>query len=118
MEFQDILSYKKAEEVAEDIWSIVLTWSWFPKKAIGMQLVTSVDSISANMAEGHGRFFYKEKLRFYFYARASAQETICWLKKSAKRKLIRQSQCNSLVGELESICKLINTLIKSTKHRL
>jgi len=38
-------------------------------------MVRAADSIPANIAEGYGRYFYKESKQFYFYSRGSIQET-------------------------------------------
>lgn len=64
-----------AEDFSDAIWSIVIGWDYFQKDTIGKQLVRAADSISANIAEGYGRYFYKESRQFYFYSRDSIQET-------------------------------------------
>lgn len=51
--------YNISEKFSDDIWNIVITWDYFKKDTIGKQLVRSADSISANIAEGYGRYFYK-----------------------------------------------------------
>lgn len=52
--------YISAELFSDEIWVLVNKWDQFKKDTIGKQLVISADSISANMAEGYGRYFYKE----------------------------------------------------------
>ena len=59
--------YNIAEAFSDEIWNIVAVWKYFEKDTIGKQLVRSADSISANIAEGYGRYFYKESKQFYFY---------------------------------------------------
>lgn len=39
------------------------------------QLRRSVQSIPANIAEGYGRFYYQESIRFCYIARGSLEET-------------------------------------------
>jgi four helix bundle protein len=73
--------YQLAETFSDTIWNFVCNWKSFEKDTIGKQMVRSADSISANIAEGYGRYFYKESKQFYFYARGSIQETKSWLSK-------------------------------------
>ena len=48
--------YSLAENFSDKIWIIVSKWDYFLKDTIGKQIVRSADSISANIAEGYGRF--------------------------------------------------------------
>lgn len=71
--------YNLAEDFSDKIWNIVINWKIFEKDTIGKQMVRAADSISANIAEGYGRYFYKESKQFYFYSGGSIQETKAWL---------------------------------------
>lgn len=57
---EDLDVYNIADAFSNDIWEIVTTWDYFTKDTVGKQLVRSSDSISANIAEGFGRFHFKE----------------------------------------------------------
>ena len=48
--------YNLAENFSDTIWNIVGKWNGFEKDTIGKQIVRAADSISANIAEGYGRF--------------------------------------------------------------
>ena len=63
---EDVIVYQRAMELGEKINEIVEKWEWFKLKTIGIQWVRSTDSIAANIAEGVGRYFYKEKLVFLY----------------------------------------------------
>ena len=43
---------------------------------LSQQLRRSSLSISANIAEGHGRFYYQDNVRFCYNARGSLEETL------------------------------------------
>jgi four helix bundle protein len=114
----DIPVYLKSEELGNKVWSIVMNWGIFEKKTIGEQLVRSIDSISANLAEGFGRYFRKDKVKFYYYARASAIESIIWIQKSYDRRLIEKECYEEIKRILLKIPQEINILINITYNKL
>ena len=104
--------YNLSMEIAEDIWTHVTSWKFLALDTVGKQIIRSSDSIAANIAEGYGRYFYKENKQFCFYARGSIMETKTWLTKSKNRKLISSEQHKDLIGKLEIIHKKLNAYIK------
>lgn len=65
LKLNDIECYKIAFHLSNYVWEVVIKWEWFAKKTMGSQYVEAVDSISANIAEGFGRHFKKDKVNFY-----------------------------------------------------
>jgi four helix bundle protein len=57
--FENLRVYQLAEEIADAIWPIVRNWDQFAKDTVGKQLVRSIDSVGANIAEGAGRGSYQ-----------------------------------------------------------
>jgi len=104
--------YNLAEDFSDSIWNIVITWKFFEKDTIGKQIVRAADSISANIAEGYGRYFYKESKQFYFYSRGSIQETKAWLSKCKRRGIIPVGECDTLISSAEKILAKLNAFIK------
>jgi four helix bundle protein len=88
----DIEIYTITEEFANHIWEIVKCWNYFEKETLGKQSVRAVDSISANIAEAYGRYHYKERQKFGYYARGSFEETKSWLRKCYQRKILNDNQ--------------------------
>ena len=115
-ELSEIEVYTIAEGFANDIWQIVLKWDAFSKDTIGKQLVRAADSISANIAESHGRYHFKDKSKFGYYARGSFEETKSWMRKAIKRNLFTKEQVGDLVARLEAIGPKLNALINSYKQ--
>ena len=56
----DITAYKIAFNLSNYVWDIVVIWDYFAKETVGKQFVKAIDSISANIAEGFGRYSKKE----------------------------------------------------------
>ena len=104
--------YQLAESFSDKVWAIVSEWDYFKKDTIGKQLSRSADSISANIAEGYGRFYYKESKQFYFYSRGSLQETKSWLSKCRRRKNIEENIVTELLVEADKILLMLNAFIK------
>jgi len=84
---EDFKAYNLAMEIAEEVWKIVMQWSYFEKDTVGKQSVKAVDSISANLSEGLGRYHYREAKNFAYYSRGSLFETKTWLAKSFKQAI-------------------------------
>lgn len=108
--------YQLAENLGDEIWDIVIKWDFFVKDTIGKQLVRAADSISANIAEGYGRYFYKESKQFYFYSRGSLQETKSWLSKCKRRKIVEPVICDILLAKAEKLLAMLNSFIRFIKN--
>ena len=117
MNVQDLRLYKNALEFSNKIWEICIEWNYFSKKTIGEQLVRSADSISANLAEGYGRFYIKENIHFCYYSRGSLEETRDWLRKANLRNLISNQSYQQISEQLTQIAKQLNSYISSLKKK-
>lgn len=95
-----------------------MKWDRFAKNTIGEQFITSLDSVSANIAEGFGRRTKKDKIKFYNYSKASALEALNWNEKAYRRKLLKKSQYEHILKELKQLPKEINHLSSFTERKL
>ena len=118
LQLNDIEAYKIAFHLSNYVWEIIVCWEYFPKTTLGRQYVDAVDSISANIAEGFGRHFKKDKINFYRYSKGSLKECFDWNEKSRVRKLMTQDQYEYIFNELQKLPKAINSLIKYTMEKL
>ncbi|MFA4851318.1 MAG: four helix bundle protein [Bacteroidales bacterium] len=118
LKLNDIEAYRIAFHLSNYVWDIVIKWDYFAKSTLGSQFVDSVDSISANIAEGFGRYNKKDKVKFYRYSQGSMLESLDWNEKAKVRKLITQDEYNHIFGELQKLPKSINSLIKFTNSNL
>ena len=114
----DITAYKIAFKLSNYVWGIVVNWNYFEKDTVGKQFVKAVDSISAYIAEGFGRYNKKDKVRFYRYSFGSLKESFDWNEKSKIRKIITAEQYNHIFSELNKLPKEINSWIKYTNEKL
>ncbi len=109
----DLEIYRDAMSLGETIWTLVANWNHFEKDTIGKQLVRSADSIAANLSEGHGRFHFKENMKFCYYSRGSLTESQTWIEKAAHRSLIPKEEARVLYSQLETLHKRLNSYIAS-----
>ena len=110
----DLDIYQMAEDLSDRVWEISIKWDYFAKDTIGKQLVRAADSISANLAEGHGRYHFNDRLKYCYYARGSLEETKSWISKAIRRKLIA-TEISEINHTIELLPKKLNAYIKSIK---
>jgi four helix bundle protein len=118
LQLNDIGCYKRALNLSNYVWDIVVGWEWFSKKTVGSQFIEAIDSISANIAEGFGRYGKKDKIKFYYYSFGSVKESLDWNEKSKFRKLLTLEQYSHIFNELELLPKEVHHLIKFTNEKL
>ena len=109
---EDLEVYQLAESLSDEIWFIVSEWDYFAKDTVGKQIVRSADSIGSNIAEGYGRYHYKENRNFCYFSRGSIIETKGWLRKSKIRQLITVEQFDLLFEKLQTIHLKLNAYLK------
>jgi len=100
-------------EMGEKVWNIVVGWNYFEKDTIGKQLVKAVDSVTANLSEGFGRYHYKETINFGYYSRGSLYETRTWLTKAHNRGLITGEVFQKFMMGIDDIGVKLNNYIRS-----
>jgi four helix bundle protein len=84
---------------------------------LNQQLRRSSLSISANIAEGHGRFYYQDNVRFCYNARGSLEETLSHLIFCCEMDFIPEALYKELESEGEEIEKMLNGYIAFLKKR-
>ncbi|MBN2455044.1 MAG: four helix bundle protein [Sedimentisphaerales bacterium] len=114
--FEKLLVYQKAVDFAD---KICATTSKFPNGYYFLrdQLNRASLSISANIAEGNGRFTKNDRKHFFVIARGSIQECIPLLELGRRKQLINKLTINELRNHLEIIAKMVSGLINGLKKR-
>ena len=118
LKLNDIEAYKIAFKLSNQVWDIVIKWEYFAKDTVGKQFVKAIDSISANIAEGFGRYSKKDKIKFYRYSLGSLYESLDWNEKSHFRSLLSQEDYSFIFNELIKLPKALNSLIQFTNKKL
>lgn len=118
LQLNQITAYTKAFHLSNLVWKVVSTWDNLARNTVGQQFVRAVDSISANIAEGFGRYHKKDKIKFYYYSFGSVKECFDWNEKAKVRKLIDEETYLKIFSTLEVLPKEIHQLIKFTNEKL
>ena len=109
--------YKLSLELSSMVWKIYVKLPNDLKYNIGNQIIRSIDSIGANIAEGYGRFHYKDSIKFYYNARGSLWESKHWIYLLYQRDLIIKDDYKKLLENLNILGKKLNRFIKAIKEK-
>ena len=118
LQLNDIKAYQIAFHLSNYVWNLVIKWGHFEKNTIGRQFTRSIDSISANIAEGFGRYSKRDKIKFYYYSQGSVKESLDWNEKAKIRKLLKKDEYQHILEELSKLPKELNYLIGFTNKKL
>lgn len=90
--FTELIAWQQARKLKNDIYKLVQGFPDGEKYRLTDQIIRASRSIGANIAEGHGRYSYKEQLRFCIQARGSLSEV--------HHHLIDAFDCNYISSDL------------------
>lgn len=114
--FCELNIWRKGHSLLMEVYEVT---SYFPKEerfSLISQIIRSANSIIANIAEAHGRYYYADKIRVLYIARGELEETQSHLRVALGRKYINREVFDRLNEEYEGLArgvnKYINTLFK------
>jgi four helix bundle protein len=79
--------------------------------SLGIQIRRSAQSIPANIAEGFGRYYYQEGVRFCYLARGSLDELWSHLRLSADLGYLTELEMDQIATKIEEVRRLLNGYI-------
>ena len=114
--FEKLRVYRLSENLADNIWNIVLGWNYLAQDTVGKQMIKAGDSIGANIAEGTGRGTLQDNRRFIRMARGSLYETQHWLRRAFKRSLLSKKQIETLKPIIHELTPKFNAYYRSVNN--
>jgi len=117
---ESLLVWNRALKLA-----VIITKQVFPvlpdeeKWSLAIQLRRSSQSIPANIAEGYGRYYYQEGIRFCYIARGSLEEAYSHLVLARQLGCISADLHSSLRAEIQEVRRMLNgyiTFLKRSKR--
>jgi four helix bundle protein len=109
--------YLLSEKLADAIWDFSDQWKPFARDTVAKQLVRAADSIGANIAEGSGRGTAKDNCRFIQIARGSLYETVHFLRRAYKRRLLTDIQVKRLQPLITELGPRLNAYLTAVGQR-
>lgn len=110
--FENLNVYKKAIDFVNDIFELSKVFPSDLKFSLTSQIIRASISVTANIAEGSGRYSNKESKNFYNIAKGSLYEVISLLDIALIRNFITRDQYGIIYKKSEEISKMLTGLIK------
>jgi four helix bundle protein len=107
----------KAKEFAVSIYKKVL--SLLPSEEkwnLNQQLRRAALSVPANIAEGYGRFYYQDNVRFCYNARGSLDEVLSHLTIAYEMNYITEGLYRELVNDGNEVDRMLNGYVAYLKN--
>lgn len=114
--FEDLQVWQLAIELATKVYRLTLTFPNDERYGIIDQLKRAVTSISANIAEGFGRYHFKDAVKFLYNARGSLSEVYSFLLLSKRLALIDGKTIkdyNQILLDIRNLGVKLNNLISA-----
>lgn len=109
--FRTLEAWIEARAFRQEVTEIAKAFPSFEQYALTKQVVNSARSVHANIAEGYGRFHYKETTKHCRIARGSLEETLDHLITALDDKYITQEKLSEMELKYERCHKLLNGYI-------
>ena len=111
--FTDLEVYKECRKFRKEV--SVLVKTYFPpveKYLLSSQILDSSRSVTANLAEGHGRFYYQDCIKFCRNSRGSLEETLEHLITAFDEGYITSEILKNMKTQYDTCLRLINGYIR------
>jgi four helix bundle protein len=109
--FEDLEVWKKSRELKKEIARLAKTFPADEKFRLTDQLIRSSRSVNAQIAEGHGRKTWPDKLRFCVIARGSLIETLNHLIDACDEGIISEEVLKEFRNRISEVERLLNGYI-------
>ncbi len=113
--FEELEAWKEARQLRIDVRKLVSSFPTEEKYRLIDQLLRASRSVTANIAEGNGRFHYQENIRFCRQARGSLNEILDHLIYAYVEKFITEEQIKTFRSQIARCLKLLNGYIAYLK---
>src|SRR5690349_11413212 len=107
-DFSDLQTWQMARDLRKDVYRVSSAFPKLETFALTSQVRRAAISVTANIAEGFGRYSYQENIQFCRQSRASAYELRDHLVTAADQGYISAEQFREMNEKALSVIKLLN----------
>lgn len=111
-DFRNLDVWKKGKEIRIIIWQMTRKFPDDEKYRLSDQMVRASCSITANVAEGYGRYHFKDNIRFCWQSRGSLFELLDHIEAAVECCYNNEEEFSRLNMSLEDLLMLLNGYIK------
>lgn len=115
--FTQLEAWKVAHQLSLEIYRVTKSFPRDERFGIIDQLRRASASITANIAEGWGRYHYADRNKFYYQARGSSYEVQSFLHLARDLGYVDDTVFQQLYNLAERSAKIINGLIRAVDNR-
>ena len=114
-QFENLKVWQKAMDLVTRVYQFTNQFPQTEQYGLTSQMRRAAVSIPANIAEGKGRSYQKERIQFFHMARGSAYELITLIRVSENLKYLKKDQSKPLLDSCSEITAMLNGLIQSIR---
>lgn len=111
--YQDLIVWQKAMDLVIECYRLVKHFPGFEQYGLASQLQRAAVSIPANIAEGYGRSYTGEYLRYLSIAKGSLTELETHIQIATRLSYCNEEQKDKLLRITDSIGRMLTGLQKS-----
>lgn len=115
--FETLEVWKEARELRNNISKLTKSFPSDEKYRLTDQMIRASRSVTANIAEGHGRYHYQENIQFCRQARGSLYELLDHLTVALDENFITENILDDIKDKTLDIVKILNGYISYLRRR-
>lgn len=116
-DFTDLKVWQLARELRNQVYKLARKFPPEEKYGLASQMQRAAISITANIAEGFGRYSYQENIQFCRTARGSAFEVRDHLITAEDQSYISSSEHQDVDALAQRVIQTLNGYIRATQER-
>jgi four helix bundle protein len=109
--FEELECYRLARDLRKELVALAKALPADERFRLTDQLIRAARSITANIAEGFGRFHYQENLQFCRIARGSLSECLDHLNAALDERLVEEGRYERAREDVQHVWKVLNGYI-------